>query len=150
MESQRHIVVRRLAEALCAQVDSKDYTSEYLALYYGVVRLTRYMRDPRTLEFVKAPYVVCEEILKGGRPSLDCDDLSALLAALVLAVGGQCRLVTLAFRNTFYNGERQYSHVLCEALVPGTQSWLILDPVAAENTPAMRQRAVAAKVWPVA
>ena len=33
LDSQNHIVVRQTAEMICGDLDSKDYVSEYLALY---------------------------------------------------------------------------------------------------------------------
>lgn len=148
--SQGHLVVRQLAEYACQWLDSKDYTSEYLALYQFMLQRCRYMRDPRTVELVKAPYVVAEEILGGGRPSIDCDEYASMLAAMVLAVGGAARFVTVAFHNAFYNGKRQYSHVFTQALEPRTGQWIVLDPVAAEKTAEMLTRVKAAAVWPVA
>jgi hypothetical protein len=148
--SQSKLVVRRLAEYVCSSLDSKDYVSEYLALYNFLLQKTRYMRDPRTVELVRAPYVVAEEILAGGRPNLDCDDLAAMLGALILAVGGSVRFVTVAFKNAFYDGKRQYSHVFAQALEPRTGLWIVLDPVAAEKTQDMIDRVKAAAVWPVA
>lgn len=150
LDSQSNIAVRQLAEVACAGLDSKDYTSEYLALYNLVLQRCRYMRDPRTVELVRAPYLVAEEILRGGRPNLDCDDMSALLGALILSVGGNTRFVTVAFRNAFHNGNRQYSHVFAQALEPRTGLWIVLDPVAAEKTDDMMTRVRAAAVWPVA
>ena len=148
--SQSRIVVRRLAEMVCERLDSKDYVSEYLAINNFLLQRTRYMRDPRTVELVRAPYIVAEEILAGGRPNLDCDDLAAMLGAMILAVGGSVRFVTVAFRNAFFNGKRQYSHVFAQALEPRTGLWIVLDPVAAEKTDDMMARVKAAAVWPVA
>jgi len=150
LDSQSKLAVRQLAEAACSRLDSKDYTSEYLALYNLLLQTCRYMRDPRTVELVRAPYLVAQEILQGGRPSLDCDDLSAMLAALILSVGGSVRFVTVAFRNAFFNGVRQYSHVFAQALEPRSGLWIVLDPVAAEKTKDMMERIRAAAVWPVA
>ena len=150
LDSQSNLAVRQLAEKACAGIDSKDYTSEYRALYNLLLQRCRYMRDPRTVELVRAPYLVAQEILQGGRPNLDCDDLSAMLGALVLAVGGNVRFVTVAFRNAFYNGQRQYSHVFAQALEPRTGLWIVLDPVAAEKTGEMMGRIRAAAIWPVA
>jgi hypothetical protein len=76
--------------------------------------------------------------------------MAAMLGALVLAVGGNARFVTVAFRNAFYNGQRQYSHVFAQALEPRTGLWIVLDPVAAEKTNDMMGRIKAAAVWPVA
>lgn len=150
LDSQSHLAVRKLAEAACSRLDSKDYTSEYLALYHLVLQRCRYMRDPKTVELVKAPYLVATEILQGGTPSLDCDDMAAMLGALALAVGGTVRFVTVAFRNAFFNGARQYSHVFAQALEPRSGLWIVLDPVAAEKTRQMMKRITAAAIWPVA
>ena len=150
LESANHITVRRLAEEICSGLDSKDYLSEYIAIYNFMIARTRYMRDPRTVELVRAPHLVCEEILRGGRPSLDCDDEGATIGGLVLAVGGRVSFVTMAFRNAFYNGHRQYSHVCALAQEPSTGQQIVLDPVAAEKTRQMLNRAVAFKIWPVA
>jgi hypothetical protein len=150
LDSQSHLDVRQLAESVCAGIDSKDYTSEYLALYNLMLQRCRYMRDPRTVELVKAPWLVAKEILQGGRPSIDCDDEASTLAALILAVGGNVRFVTVAFRDAFFNGVRQYSHVFAQALEPRSGLWIVLDPVAAEKTGEMMTRIKAAAVWPVA
>lgn len=150
LSSQNKLVVRQLAEEICSQIDSKDYVSEYLAIYNFILQRTRYMRDPRTVELVKAPYVVAEEILAKGRPNLDCDDLAATLGALILSIGGSVRYVTVAFGDVFHDGKRQYSHVFVQAREPRTGLWIILDPVAAERTQQMIDRVTAAAVWPVA
>lgn len=150
LDSQNHIAVRRLAEEICQQVDSKDYGSEYLAIYYYMLGNTRYMRDPRTVELVKRPDIVATDNLAGKKSSLDCDDYAALIAALVLSMGGSAQLVTVAFRNIFVGRQRQYSHVFCRALEPKTHKWVVLDPVAAERTGKMLSDAVAARVWPIA
>lgn len=150
LDSQNNLAIRQLAEQACSRLDSKDYTSEYIALYNLLLQKCRYMRDPRTVELVRAPYLVAQEILQGGRPNLDCDDLTAFLGALILAVGGSVRFVTVAFRNAFYNGQRQYSHVFAQALEPRSGLWIVLDPVAAEKTGEMMTKVRAAAVWPVA
>lgn len=149
LSSQHDISVRSVAEEFCQGIPSKDYTSEYLALYYGVLGTCRYMRDPRTVELVRSPAVVCREILAGRTPCLDCDDEAALLAALILAVGGTCELVTVAFRNVVHNGERQFSHVMTRAQDPRPQQWILLDPVAAEKTSEMISRVKFVKFWQI-
>lgn len=72
IEDASHFDTRRLVEVTCEGIDSKDYTSEYLAAYYLLLQRTRYMRDPRVTELVRAPYLVSQLILAGRRPSLDC------------------------------------------------------------------------------
>lgn len=148
LDSQKHFAVRQYAETMCSRLDSKDYVSEYLALYHGVLRDTRYMRDPATIELLKAPFRVAEQILDGGRPSLDCDDTATFLAALCFAVGGRPEFVTVAFAPPGPGGP-QYSHVFTRVQDPRTQRWVILDPVAAERTGTMLRDVTATKVWSI-
>lgn len=150
LRSQNHLAVRLLAEEIVKGLRSKDYVSEILAVYYFVLDNTRYANDPRTVELVRAPFVVVEEIAAGKVPSLDCDDLVALLAALLLALGREVRVVTVAFRHAFYNGQRQYSHVVLQVREPTSGAWIVLDPVAAERTREMMNRVKAMKIWGIA
>jgi hypothetical protein len=150
LSSQRDYNLRLFLEQIVAGLPGKAYLDEYLAYYYFVLGNTRYMRDPRTVELVRAPYVVARELVSGKKPSLDCDDSCALLTAMVLMGGGRARIVTVAFRHMFHHGQRQFSHVFTEALEPQTNRWIALDPVAASRTKRMLSRVVAAKVWPVA
>lgn len=150
LSSQRDYNLRLFVEQIVGGLPSKDYLGEYLSYYYFVLANTRYMRDPRTVELVRAPYIVAAQLASGKKPSLDCDDQSSLLAAMVLMGGGKARIVTVAFRNMFHRGQRQFSHVFTEALEPQTNTWVTLDPVAASRTKQMLSRVVAAKVWPVA
>jgi hypothetical protein len=107
------------------------------------------MRDPRTVELVQAPYVIVEQLNQGRTPQLDCDDITGLEEALLMAVGCECRSATVAFRNMFYQGQRQYSHVFAQAKEPRTGAWITCDPVAGVGTDAMLGRVVAAKFWPI-
>lgn len=150
LDDANHFVTRQLAESVCEGLDSKDYASEYLALYQFLLQRTRYMRDPRRTELVRAPYVISQQIMQGHRPSLDCDDMATWLAAAVTAVGGRAEFCTVAFQRMYYEGVQQYSHVFTRALEPRTRAYIILDPVAAEKTPEMQRRIVAASTWPVA
>lgn len=150
LEDANHYETRQLAEAVCEGLDSKDYSSEYLALYYSLLQRTRYMRDPRRTELVRAPWVISQQILAGRRPSIDCDDMSNWLCAAIISVGGRVDLITCAFKHLYYEGRIQHSHVFSRALEPRTGTWIVLDPVAAEKTPQMIRRIVDAKAWPVA
>lgn len=79
LKSQKHYPTRLLIEQVCSGIRSKDWISEYLAWHNFISARARYMRDPRTIELVKAPYVVVEEMLSGGKPSIDCLPKGTLL-----------------------------------------------------------------------
>lgn len=147
LQSQNHYIIRQLVESICKNVRSKDYLSELLAICHFVCAKTRYMRDPLTIELVKAPWLVADAIIKGNIPQLDCDDITAFLAALLLAAGCKVRVLTVAFRHAFYKGERQYSHVFVQAYEPRSKTWVTLDPVAGEQTKKMLSRIAAAKIY---
>lgn len=150
LKSQQHYATRQLAEDICQGLQSKDYISEALAIYYYVLANTRYMRDPRTIELVRAPYLIVEELRNGRKPALDCDDMTSLIIALLLSGGAQCFAVTVAFKNMVYKGQQQYSHVFAQVHDPQSNTFIVLDPVANINTKQMLQRVVAARVWPIA
>ena len=108
------------------------------------------MNDPRTIELVRRPERVVAELISGKVPSLDCDDTTCLIAALALAMGREARVCTVAFRTSYYKGEKQYSPVYCQVKEPRTSQWITLDPVAAEETRAMLGRVKEIKIWPIA
>lgn len=99
---------------------------------------------------MRAPWIVLDQIQKGHTPGVDCDDLSSLICAMALSTGAETRVVTVAFQNLFYKGQRQYSHVFAQVKEPRTGQWITLDPVAGDQTREMRARTVAAKFWPIA
>lgn len=150
LKSQKVYTTRLMAEDICQRLRSKDYLSEILAIDNFVWKNTRYMRDPRTVELVQAPYLVTEQLAAGRVPQLDCDDMAAYISSLLLAVGCETRVVTVAFRNMFYRGQRQFSHVFAQGKEPRSGTWVTCDPVAGEDTQSMLRRVVAAKVWPIA
>lgn len=135
---------------MCEHLRAKDYVSEPLAISYFVTSHTRYMRDPRTVELVRDPALLAKQIIDGKRPSLDCDDMAALIAAMCLSSGCGVRICTVAFKHMFYKGERQYSHVFAQAEDPRTGAWITLDPVAGRKTKEMLKRSVHMKTWRVA
>ena len=149
-EAQTKPVVRLLAEEVTKHLPSKDTVSEALSYYYLVLNRTRYMRDPRSVELVRAPWVVVNQIMAGHTPGLDCDDMTAFICGLAASSGAECRAVTVAFRNMFFKGRRQYSHVFAQIKEPRTRQWITLDPVAGDKTNEMMSRVVAVKFWPVA
>lgn len=149
LDDAQRFDTRRVVEAVCEGIASKDYTSEYLAAYYFLLQRTRYMRDPRITELVRAPWVTSGLLLQGRRPSLDCDDEIVQLASMFQQMGGRAEFVTAAFSNQFVDGRRQFSHVFLRALEPRNGTWITFDPVAAEKTSEMLSRIVAYDTWPI-
>lgn len=149
IESQGKPVVRALAEEVTKHLPSKDTLSEALAFYNLVLDRSRYMRDPRSVEYVRAPWVIVEQMMAGHTPGLDCDDMTALICGLAATSGAECRAVTVAFKNQHFKGQRQYSHVFAQIKEPRSGQWLTLDPVAGDKTEEMKSRVVAAKFWPI-
>jgi hypothetical protein len=147
--SQRVYTVRQTAEAITQGLRSKDYVSEALAIYQWVCTHTRYARDPRTIELVRAPYLVLADIAQGQTPGIDCDDMTALIAALCLTLGHRTRAVTVAPRHVFFQGERQFTHIFAQVQDPRTGQWITLDPVA-RRADRMMSSVVAMKFWPIA
>ena len=148
--SQRYYPLRVVVEDLCAGLQSKDYLSEILAVYYWVLAHTRYMNDPRNVELVRSPAEVVNSWRAGRTPSLDCDDIVALIVGMLLLLGREVRILTVAWSHQFYKGERQYNHVFIQVREPRSGHWIVLDPVAAEDTATMLRRIKAVKFWPVA
>jgi hypothetical protein len=150
LEAQGRPEIRLLAEEIVSDLVSKDYLSEIRAVYFFVLSHTRYANDPRTVELVKRPELVVREIVAGKTPSLDCDDLVTFLAALYLSLGRHVQIMTVAFNRVMFRGHLQYSHVLLQVQEPRTKQWIIVDPVAAEDTDQMMARVKAVKIWGVA
>jgi len=165
LEAQTYYPLRLLAEDIVGRLGSKDFVSEILAVYYWVCANVRYANDPRTVELVRSPAEVMSRLRtiidqlrakfahQNGatwKPSLDCDDITTLIAALLLALGREVRILTVAFRNAFFAGKRQYQHVYLQVREPRTMNWVVLDPVAADTTPEMLRRIKAVKIWPIA
>ncbi len=163
IEAQSYYPLRLLAEDIVGRLGSKDYLSEILAIYYWVCGHIRYANDPRNVELVRSPREVLEriksvssrlrQVFAGAstwKPSLDCDDACCLFLGLFLSLGRECRIVTVAFKDAFYDGRRQYQHVYIQVREPRTLQWIVLDPVAADTTGQMLRNVKAVKIWPIA
>lgn len=133
-ESQTDLSLRRFAVQLVQPLAARDHLSEFAAVCYWIEDNIRYVHDPVEVEEIRTPRATLED------GAGDCDCMNVLLAALVGALGGHCRFVALAFRGRESEG---YSHVVTEVRDPATGRWVVLDPVARENTTNMLQQVVA-------
>lgn len=93
-----------------------DELAEAIAIYHCVLSNIRFMKDPVNKEKLYPP----AELLKIGAG--DCDDISMLIAALLLAIGIPTRLVTVSASDA---DPQQFSHVYVEAQIDG--QWIPMD-----------------------
>lgn len=110
--------IRLLAQEIVGEFVSYDDESEVRALHAFVRDEIRYTRDVYGLETVQAPRLT----LRTG--SGDCDDKTALLAALLLAIGHPVRYV---LARTSRARPADFSHVYLETPVRGR--WTALETI---------------------
>jgi hypothetical protein len=107
------------AVSIVSSAPAHDEIAEIKAIYSWVARNIRFVKDPVTKEKLYPP----QQLLQIGAG--DCDDISMLTAALLMAVGYPARLVTVAAQS---DAPTEFSHVYAEAEVPpGSGNWLPVD-----------------------
>lgn len=136
--------VRFTVEEICRYLTPKDYRSEILAVRYWVADRCPYFRDPVHVEWIRDPVALLEAIKKNGTVRCDCDEVTVLLAALLLAAGAPCEFVTVSF----VRGQPP-SHVFLRAEVPyadprnpRSKAWVVVDPVGGTRETTMLPRVV--------
>jgi Transglutaminase-like superfamily len=114
----------RFAVDLIRNVPAYNDLAEAHAIYKWVQGHIRFTKDPVTKEKLYPP----QELLKIRAG--DCDDISMLMAALLIADGYPARLITLAANPASPN---DFSHVYVEAEVPpGSNAWVPMDAARAD------------------
>lgn len=108
--------VMNMAIGIIHNVPAKDEYAEIEALFDFVLNHVRYVRDVAGLETLCDPRMTLQRLVG------DCDDKSALLAALLESVGYPTRFVMAA-----YDGG-DFSHVYLQVYVPFRDDWMDLDP----------------------
>ena len=98
------------------RVPAKDRWGEVCSLFDWVRRNVRYTRDIFRVELLHTPRRMLE--LRAG----DCDDMTILLGALLIATGHPVRLALTGFRR---HKPHIYSHIYPEVNVRGR--WIALD-----------------------
>lgn len=101
--SLSHPDVRALAESLA--FDSKGKL-DVVGFFDKLRAMTRYLPDPTGAEFIKAPWVMVDEIHDKGFAVGDCDDLASIAYSLLHSVG-----VGAALYVGWYDGRAQPSHI---------------------------------------
>ena len=118
-EGAKDFLVRQRAIEIfrIAGVAPKDRFGEIRALFEWVRRNIRYTRDIFQVETLHTARRMLE--LRAG----DCDDMTILLGAMLVATGHPVRLVLAGFRR---NRPHSYSHIYLEVRL-GSE-WIALDP----------------------
>jgi Transglutaminase-like superfamily len=120
-EALRDPSIIRLATDIVRSAPAFDDYAEANALYEWVRRNVRFTKDPVNKEKLYPPAELLK--IRAG----DCDDISMLLATLLMAVGYPARLMTIAAPGS----PDQFSHVYVEAEIGG--QWIPLDPARADS-----------------
>ena len=86
-----HPLIRRLALNIIqdANLPSHHYLDECKAIGEYVRKFVRYQKDPQGTEQLTDP-VLLVKMIQEGRAMGDCDDISLLIATLILSAGHNC------------------------------------------------------------
>jgi len=104
----RHPLVRELALRILEhyRVPSQDYIKEAFAIADYIKNKVRYVRDINGVETLHDPITMIDQ-MRRGQAQGDCDDMSLLIATLLLSIGHQpfFRVVR------YYEGNGPYQHI---------------------------------------
>jgi hypothetical protein len=115
-EALRDSSIIRLATDIVRSVAAFDDLGEAHAAYNWVRSNIRFTKDPVNKEKLYPPAELLK--IRAG----DCDDISMLMATLLMAIGYPARFVTVAASQN----PEQFSHVYVEGNVNG--QWVPMDP----------------------
>lgn len=129
-EKAHHPKVREFATKILAanQIPSHAYKSEALAIGGFVKARMRYVRDPRDAEMLQDPVMLIDKLEKQGMASGDCDDMSLLIATLLLSIGGDPLFRAVRYREKSGN----YNHIYIvtyDLNYPGQRERIVLDAI---------------------
>lgn len=126
----------RTATDIVRSVQAFDDVGEANALYEWVRRNIRFTKDPVNKEKLYPPAELLK--IRAG----DCDDISMLMATLLMAVGYPARFVTVAASQS---DPEQFSHVYVEGEVAGR--WIPMDPARFDSEFGMAPPVVTRSRW---
>lgn len=91
-----------------------DHASRSRHVYRLARESMRFRRDPRGVEYLRTPNAIAEDIARHGVTQGDCDESSALVAALAIMAGLRPVLVVCG-----RDLDGPYEHVFCAAVASG-------------------------------
>jgi hypothetical protein len=139
---ERSVLVRSFTEELIRGLQPKDYLGEILAVRYGVAERVRYTNDPVSVEWVKDPQRMVEEINANGLAIGDCDDQTTLMATMGRQLGRRVELITVGFGII-----GSFSHIFARIEEPKSSRWIVCDPVAGTRESRMLSTVTTWKTW---
>ena len=110
------------------RVPSHAYADEALAIGEFVQKNMRYVRDPRDHELLQDPVMVIDQIENQGFSSGDCDDMSLLIATLLLSIGHNPKFKCVRYQSLTGNFNHIYV-VVYEQNHPGPTQRIVLDAI---------------------
>lgn len=143
------MLVRRFTEWVVGGIQPKDYLGEILAIRNVFVQpspwsgsqLFRYTNDARHVEIVKSPERQVREIHSEGTTIVDCDEIAAMAATLLLQTGKKVEFVAMGFAPS------SLTHVALRAEEPKSGRWVWVDGVAGPREKTALSGAVELLVW---
>lgn len=125
--------IQHLASAITNGIHPADQRSQMIAILNWVKANLKYVFDEDEaarlfgtsgdIEMVKSPIAV----LDSGR--YDCDCISTLISALLMALGIRPRLVVVGFHAAELTGPDGFEHIYVQGWDENEKKWFIIDPV---------------------
>ncbi|MDE2314535.1 MAG: hypothetical protein KGL04_10240 [Elusimicrobia bacterium] len=88
--------IRAAAENAIRGCPARDSICEVRSLYDWTMSHFHYVNDPKNVELLKSPEVSMQEIQMTGSFMGDCDDATALMAALLKSIGYAVRAAVIS------------------------------------------------------
>jgi transglutaminase-like putative cysteine protease len=110
--------MRLLANSIVRHIPGKTWFAEIRAVFNWVRTNITYRLDATEIEQISLASITVEQ----GQG--DCDDMSIVLATLLMSIGHPCRFVAVGFGE---HGDGLFSHVLVETRGAGETPWVSLD-----------------------
>lgn len=139
-EYSRHSLVKRLCTNILHynNIPSHNYLDEARAIGEFVRKHIRYVKDPVGTESLQAPDMMIRMMKDAGYAMGDCDDMSLLIAAMLMSVG-----IRPVFRAIKYKKETtNFNHIyvvvyeknISNSASPGPVKRLVLDAIIKDKT----------------
>lgn len=125
-----HSKVRELALAIVRHsgAKSQNYIDEAVAIGRFVQSRVRYVRDARGIEQLHDPLTMIDQITTGTSQG-DCDDMSLLIATLLLSIGHAPRFAIVKYKAGSPTFNHIYVVVYEKNRAPRAQKRVVLDAI---------------------